>query len=341
MFYQKRKVQIMTQFAVDVSSYQDSSVEYFKGFKNAGVQTAIIKLTQGSADGDAYFNPKAPEQIRSALANNMTVAVYHYFKGNGYTDSQNEASFFLSKIKLMGLDRTTVVIADVEDPSLQANRVMDDVNTFMQYLISNGYPNVALYSMASWFNAGILDCWTYPLWVANYGSKTCGVTGNVQAWQYTDNWANQNVDMSYDWGLFNKSTNSQQPVLQYSHENVVVANKVTHLYEKFGMQLKQTIEANTPWKSGKIISIQGQPAYSIGKESYLLQSATDQAGIVTVYSSAFSQVPLINKDGVYTRPVNNGEAYKSDKLVKINDDYCYQVSTNEFLPAIYALGSGR
>lgn len=331
----------MTQFAVDVSSYQDSSVDYFKNFKTAGVQTAIIKLTQGSADGDAYFNPKAPEQIRSALANNMTVAVYHYFKGSGYADSQNEARFFLNKIKLMGLDSTTVVIADVEDPSLQANHVMADVNAFMQYLISNGYPNVALYSMASWFNSGILDRWTYPLWVASYGSKTCGVTGNVQAWQYTDNWANQSVDMSYDWGLFNKPKNPQQPILPHSHENVVVANKATHLYEKFGMQLNQTIEANTAWKSGEIISIQGQPAYLIGKESYLPQSATDQAGIVTVHSYAFSQAPLINKEGAYTRYVNNGEAYKSDKLVQINGDYCYQVSTNEFLPAMYAVGSGK
>ncbi|RHW46069.1 hypothetical protein DS832_06890 [Bombilactobacillus bombi] len=331
----------MAEFAVDVSSYQDSSVDYFKGFKDAGVETAIIKLTQGSADGDAYFNPKAPAQIRAALANNMNVAVYHYFKGNGYADSQNEAKFFLDKIKLMGLDDTTVVIADVEDPSLQANHVMADVNAFMQYLISNGYPNVALYSMASWFNAGILNKWTYPLWVASYGSKTCGVTGNVQAWQYTDNWSGQNVDMSYDWGLFNKPTIPQQPVISKSHENVIVAKEKANLYEKFGMQLEQTVEANTAWKSNEITAIQGQPAYLIGKDAYIMQSATDQKDIVTVHSYAFSKAPLINKDGKYTRYVNNGEAYKYDNFIQIGNDYCYQVSTNEFLPSIYAVGSGR
>ncbi|WP_182437993.1 GH25 family lysozyme [Bombilactobacillus bombi] len=331
----------MTKFAVDVSSYQNASVEYFKNFKDAGVDTAIIKLTQGSADGDAYFNPKAPAQIRAALANNMNVAVYHYFKGNGYADSQNEAKFFLEKIRLMGLDETTVVVADVEDPSLQANHVMADVNAFMQYLISNGYPNVALYSMASWFNAGILNKWTYPLWVASYGSKTCGVTGNVQAWQYTDNWSGENVDMSYDWGLFNKPTIPQQPVIQKSHENVIVTREKVHLYEKFGMQLDQIVEANTAWKANEIIAIQGQPAYLIGKDAYIMQSATDQNGIATVHSYAFTKAPLINKKGDYVRYVNNGEVYKYSNFVKIDDDWCYQVSTNEFLPAIYTIGSGK
>jgi lysozyme len=330
----------MSKFAVDVSSYQNSSVEYFKNFKDAGVDTAIIKLTQGSADGDAYFNPKAPEQIRSALANNMNVAVYHYFKGNGYADSQNEARFFLDKIKAMSLDATTVV-ADVEDPSLQANHVMADVNAFMQYLISNGYPNVALYSMASWFNSGILNAWTYPVWVASYGSATCGMTGNVQAWQYTDNWNGQHVDMSYDWGLFSKPTIPQKPEILTSHENVVVAVHPTYLYEKFGMQLDQTIKQNTAWKSAGIISIKNKPAYLIGRNSYLMQSETDQNGIATVHSYAFTKAPLINKKGEYVRSVTNGEIYKYSNFVQIGNDYCYQVSTNEFLPAIYTIGSGR
>lgn len=50
----------------DISSYQPNEPAFFQALKNQGVRAVIVKITQGSADGDAYINPKAKAQITNA-----------------------------------------------------------------------------------------------------------------------------------------------------------------------------------------------------------------------------------------------------------------------------------
>lgn len=50
----------------DVASYQPDSLAYMQALRAYGVQAVIVKISEGSADGDAYVNPHAKNQIRYA-----------------------------------------------------------------------------------------------------------------------------------------------------------------------------------------------------------------------------------------------------------------------------------
>ena len=43
----------------DVASYQPDSLAYMQALRAYGVQAVIVKISEGSADGDAYVNPRA------------------------------------------------------------------------------------------------------------------------------------------------------------------------------------------------------------------------------------------------------------------------------------------
>lgn len=65
----------MTSFPLvaDISSYQPDEPAFFQALKNQGVKAVIVKITQGSADGDAYINPKAKAQIGNARAAGLAI----------------------------------------------------------------------------------------------------------------------------------------------------------------------------------------------------------------------------------------------------------------------------
>ena len=63
----------MRNLFIDVSSYQEDSVEYFQRAKDKGVMGVVVKLTEGSEDGSAYVNPRAAAQIRNSLAVGLRV----------------------------------------------------------------------------------------------------------------------------------------------------------------------------------------------------------------------------------------------------------------------------
>lgn len=186
----------------DVSSHQPSELGFFQALKNAGVKAVIVKLTEGSRDGSAYVNPKAAEQIRNTVKCGMIVHAYHYAKFNGVQDAQNEADFFCDIAKQMGLDETSVMALDIEDSSQQPYCTAD-ARAFLQRVIDRGYPNVDLYTMASWIWSGRINFSQLGInvnkWIANYGVTQPGVD-NVGTWQWTSSFAvyGTKIDMSYD-----------------------------------------------------------------------------------------------------------------------------------------------
>ncbi|GAY74364.1 GH25 family lysozyme [Lentilactobacillus kosonis] len=197
----------MTREVADISSYQDSSVDYLKTLRQYA-SSLLVKLTEGSANGSAYINPKAGAQVANGLQVFESVGVYHFFKANsqfyGDNDPVNEAKFFLSQAIKLGLDKTTVMIIDVEDASVMADAT-HDVNLFLKYLNDQGYMNTVVYASASWFKKGGATHFinkdalynNAPIWVASYGTASSGVAG-TNAWQYTDNGHGLKVDFSYD-----------------------------------------------------------------------------------------------------------------------------------------------
>lgn len=179
----------MPKIGIDVSSYQGSSVSYFKAFKNYGADFAVVKLTEGTN----YLNPKASAQVTNALKVFGSVSVYHFFHGAGTA----EAKYFLAWVKKFGLDKSTVLVIDVEAPGLPYNTT-PQVNAFLRYLIAAGYKNVVTYGSGSWFNSGRINrsqLVDKHIWVAAYGVSQPGVV-DANAWQFTDSF--YGVDCSYD-----------------------------------------------------------------------------------------------------------------------------------------------
>ena len=191
----------MANLVMDVSGYQPDTISFFQAAKNAGVKAVIVKLTQGSADGDAYVNPKAQAQINNARSVGLLVHGYHYARFNGNQDARNEAKWFVDHAKQFGLGPESVLALDIEDKA-NAKYATSDANAFLQAVKDAGYPKVDIYSMASWFWQGRLNAAQLIAknkWVANYGVSQPGVD-NVGLWQFTStyNIAGNKVDMSYD-----------------------------------------------------------------------------------------------------------------------------------------------
>lgn len=206
----------MANLVMDVSGYQPDTVSFFQAAKNAGVKAVIVKLTQGSADGDAYVNPKAQAQINNARSAGLLVHGYHYARFNGNQDARNEAKWFTDHAKKFGLGPESVLALDIEDKA-NAKYATSDANAFLQAVKDAGYPKVDIYSMASWFWSGRLNAAQLIAknkWVANYDVSQPGVD-NVGTWQWTDNYkiAGTGVDMSYDFSGFytNADTNANEP----------------------------------------------------------------------------------------------------------------------------------
>ena len=206
----------MANLVMDISSYQPDTVSFFQAAKNAGVKAVIVKLTQGSADGDAYVNPKAQAQINNARSVGLLVHGYHYARFNGNQDARNEAKWFTDHAKKFGLGPESVLALDIEDKA-NAKYATSDANAFLQAVKDAGYPKVDIYSMASWFWQGRLNAAQLIAknkWVANYDVSQPGVD-NVGTWQWTNNYkiAGTGVDMSYDFSGFytNADTSANEP----------------------------------------------------------------------------------------------------------------------------------
>ncbi|MCH4163891.1 MAG: autolysin [Lentilactobacillus diolivorans] len=181
----------MPKLVADVAVYQSKSKAFFENLKRYGIDSVMVKLTEGTT----YVNASAGEQVSNAYQVFGTVGAYHFFHGNGLA----EAKYFLAWVKKYGLDKSTVLAIDVEAQDLPASTT-SQVNIFLKYLKSQGYSNVITYGSGSWFKYGRINrvaLVDQRIWVAAYGVNQPGID-NANAWQYTDNFRGLHVDASYD-----------------------------------------------------------------------------------------------------------------------------------------------
>ncbi|WP_324177434.1 GH25 family lysozyme [Ligilactobacillus salivarius] len=209
----------MVNLVADVASFQPEDLGFFKALASQGVKAVIVKLTEGSADGTAYINPKAQNQIINARKAGLLVNAYHFARYTSIQDAKNEADFFVTTAKRMGIGTDSVMAVDLEASEITPN-LNAKTNAFLQYVKDCGYPNVDYYSMASWFWNGTLNpdiILAKNKWVANYGVSQPGVN-NVGTWQFSSSWTvnGVKVDMSYDFSGFyterHVTTNSESVV---------------------------------------------------------------------------------------------------------------------------------
>ncbi|GEO70555.1 hypothetical protein LAC03_24650 [Levilactobacillus acidifarinae] len=219
----------MTRNVVDIAVYQNDSLAYLKSLRAHGAKSLMVKLTEGTT----YLNAKAGNQIARGLKVFETVGVYHYFQGRGSA----EAAYFLAWVKRFGLDKSTVLAIDVEDPSLAYNPT-GQVNAFLKYLIKHGYTHVIVYGPGSWFGSRIHRGMLVDkhIWPAAYGVSQPGVNG-ANAWQYTDNWKGLHVDGSLDFdgslsGIVTQKAKSKKATYLKAAKQVKARTSITRYRDK-------------------------------------------------------------------------------------------------------------
>lgn len=197
----------MTAKFIDVASYQPDSLAYFQAAQALGVKGVVVKITEGSAAGSNYVNPKAAQQIKNARAVGLIVSGYHFLRSISVKDAQEEAQFFAREANKQGLSKQAMVAIDVEADDLTRNvsALTAQVNAFTNELNRFGLKKISIYSSTSWFKGRLLrnKLNSQTFWVASYGTKDAGIP--CAAWQYSDKQliAGVRTDISVDYsGVF-------------------------------------------------------------------------------------------------------------------------------------------
>ena len=257
---------------VDLAVFQDSSEAYFKKLKGYGVKSAIIKLTEGTS----YTSAKAAAQISNAYKVFGSVAAYHYYLGNPLA----EAKYFLSKVKAYGLDKSTWLAIDVEDPSLPKHNTAG-INIFLRYLKAAGYTNLLCYASGSWFTSGRIDKNALvsgtKLWVAAYGVSQPGVN-DTAIWQYTNAFKGLSQDASYDFKnlIAGNTRNTEKPSYYAAKGLYEVITPTIHAYNKLPLRDKRYVRFSkgsrfyaVPVKNGSIYSLKTAKGYVTANAKYV------------------------------------------------------------------------
>lgn len=185
---------------IDLSSNNGSQAQsWYDNLYQSGVKGLMIKLTEGSATGSAYLNPLFDEQkSRGITAKMKFIGAYHYFLAVSVSDAQDEAQWFLSKLKAKGIPTSAVVSCDVEDGSLTKDKaaLTAEVDAFYKVLTDAGYTNTCDYSSASWFSSRF-DSHAKYKWIASWSASSR--PAGADAWQYTDKYNGAILDCSYSY----------------------------------------------------------------------------------------------------------------------------------------------
>lgn len=128
---------------IDISSYQSGLTQAnFNKMKALGVQTVIVKLTEGTT----YTNPAAAQQIRFAKNAGLSIRVYHYARFNTPALAAAEARYFAKVAKSLGLSSNTMFYADMEEGVTATSDVVSNLRTFFNTLSSAGFSNHGTYT---------------------------------------------------------------------------------------------------------------------------------------------------------------------------------------------------
>ena len=261
----------------DVASYQPDSLAYMQALRAYGVQAVIVKISEGSADGDAYVNPNAKNQIRYARQVGMRVHGYHYARFNGQVDAENEAKWFVANASALGLTSDSVLALDYEDAQTAKKHGTADCNAFFRKVKGAGFDKVDIYSMASRFRDGHLDMRSLipkNYWVADYGVNAPSIV-NTGLWQFSSQIQIMGVatDMSYDLKGFYTGGHSE-PASSASgtwHAETGIFHLRTAIYLRLGAMVGAPVIAFLP--AGSSVRYD---AYSIhGGYVWIRQPSTD------------------------------------------------------------------
>lgn len=197
----------------DVSSFQDSSVQYFQSLKQKGATFDLVKLGgSGGGEGYHYQNPKASAQLANSAIAGLNTGGYFWGQfGADQLQAENMANMAISDAKRDGLKQNSVIALDYEAGATSDKKANTAaIKVFMSTIRSAGYKAV-LYSGASYLRNYInVDEigkeFGTRIWVASYKTTSLQTAPDFNAfpsmnyvaqWQFGDNWygVDGNVDL--------------------------------------------------------------------------------------------------------------------------------------------------
>lgn len=166
---------------IDVSHWQ-GEIDW-KKVKEAGIQFAILKATEGISLVDSKFS----KNLQGAKDAGLMVGVYHYAHPDN--DPVEELDHFLQHVDVSKIDLPPVLDLEVHK-GLSRTQVSQFALRWLNLLEQRVGMQPIFYSYTDFIRNYITkDLAKWPLWIAHYNVTTPGTNGVWNRWeifQYTD-----------------------------------------------------------------------------------------------------------------------------------------------------------
>ena len=298
---------------IDVASFQPSTPAYFNAAKAWGAQFAIVKVSEG----ETYFNPSAPAQVKNATAVGLHVHGYNFSRFVGdEAKAVHEANHYVANAKQIGLTGDSVHFLDYEEQKGSQASNTTAVITFFRALINQGFKKVGFYSYY-----GMRSLWdinrirtevaamggSFVFWLANYGVSAPGLD-NVDVWQYNDNgsFGGATTDVNYDFkgvltgGKITPVKVTTAPAAKpaaaaTSSYTVRSGDTLSGIAAKYGTTAANLASINgisnpNLIQAGQVIKVTGTAA----AKTYMVRSGDTLSGIASKYGTTAANLASIN-----------------------------------------------
>lgn len=344
------KVKAASPDMVDVSNNNGyMTVANFVDMRNNyGVKSITTKISEGTY----YHDYTAANNIQTAQSAGLYINGYHFARYQTVQQAKDEADYACRLAKADGLPIGAALVADVEASQQQylSRSTLNACNqAFSEVVKLYGYrPDV--YTMGSWVNSKMSNAG----WIASYPYDATGKTwySSNNAWQYKSTAQFQGSYGNFDVStLYNNFYTGGQQVVNTITNLVTVqtwnANPTPMLNSNGESYLTTPLAHGTQWQGLVIVKNKdGTAMIGVGNNEYVRQDCTNLKDLLVINYAANYGVNAYNSKGQEIKGSNlrfkGGSRWQNDnKLTDIpNIGLCYQVSTDEFIPVKYQVGSG-
>ncbi|MBV7390359.1 MULTISPECIES: GH25 family lysozyme [Enterococcus] len=260
---------------IDVSSHNGTiSVDQYRSMMAYGVTGVTVKLTEATS----YRNPYAKSQIDNAKAAGLLVSTYHYSWFTSDAAAAAEADYYAQFANELGLDKSTVMINDMEEPNI-AGKGDHTANSiaFANRLKQLGFNNTKHYIGLYWLTSGRVNGQSIGeknIWVAAYPYTLTTTNYYTQygAWQWSSQLGFPNVsgrfDISADYiGDYSMPLDLESPEGTTAMYRMYNTNSGEHFYTSNGAERNSLILAGWNYEG------RGWNAPNEGENVYRLYNA--------------------------------------------------------------------
>lgn len=312
---------------IDVASYQSADLT---AHAKAGSQFAIVKVSEGTS----YRNPKAANQIKSAIANDMMPMAYHFATfSSSSSAAKREAQYAISSAKALGLPAGSYLACDYETG--QGNIITNGKNVtakaiiaFMDQIKAAGYQPL-LYASSSVLQnnintPSIVNKYPNSLWVAAYA-----ISGRVDQpnFKYFPS-----MDGVAIWQFAGNAAVSQAPKASNTKKTATVMYK-SYVYDKNSNRTNDFYNAysSITYYDNKV-RIKGKSMIRVGEDKYVM--ASNVLGNSRVFKA---DAKVYKNDGTIN---TKWSTKKSGSPIKtygpkhyINNEAYYRIGKNAYVKA--------